>query len=157
MRGVVRKIEQVSSSLWGWLIALVMILIMAADPLQRLAMIQYYKASPVMSNWEPSEIYVDGNDVIVSGWMIKNHDCTYIPPPRASDPSKRPFVVVAKSATPYQNFPTGPMPFGPWMIVGAAASPRVDMAQEHDCGNDVITFSELGSIKRPYQLATKGN
>lgn len=27
------------------------------------------------------------------------------------------------------------------------------LMQEHDCGNDVVVFSPLGTLKRPYQFS----
>jgi hypothetical protein len=152
MSGAARKAGELMGGLWAQLVALALLAIMIGEPAQRLALVTYHKAFPVITGWQPSAVFVDGSDVIVSGSMVKRYDCKYMPPPRAFDPAGRPFVVVATSVTPTTNFPTGERPFGPWRIVGAAATPRIDLMQEHDCGNDVLVFSDLGSLKRPYML-----
>jgi hypothetical protein len=155
IRATARRIGDAAGSLWAWLIALALLGIMIGEPAQRWALIQYHKAYPVMTDWEPSAVFVDGNDVVVSGSMFKRYDCGYIPPPRAFDPAGRPFIVTAASTTPALNFPTGARPFGPWRIVNGAVATRIDLVQEHDCGNEVIVFSNLGHLKRPYILEKK--
>jgi hypothetical protein len=155
MMEVAQKVAKVTGGMWAWLLAFVLLAVMVGESAQRLALMTYHKASPVIVDWQPRLVFVDGADVIVSGEMFKQYDCAYLPPPRAFDHAGRPFVVQATSTTPTLNFPTGSRPFGPWRIVGGAVSPKIDIMQEHDCGNDVVVFSTLGTLKRPYELPMK--
>lgn len=108
---------------------------------------------PVNIKWQVTTVEVLGNDLVVSGTMVKDRACDYKPPPRAFSSTGAPMAVRSQSATAGQNWPPGPTPrpFGPWVIVdGAKDTPT--LYQEHWCHLGWAVWSKLGSVNANGQV-----
>lgn len=92
------------------------------------------RLKPVTSDWTATNIWADGDDLMVYGHMVKRRDCSYIPPPRAVSSEGRPLLVVSYAANKQSSWPASPDPvfFGPWRVVGGAGK-IVDFTQEYRC------------------------
>lgn len=107
------------------------------------------KLFPVMSDWTVTEAYVEGNDLIVKGTVIKRRDCTYIPPPRALAPDGAPLLVRSYSPTAQISWPAGagPQQFGPWRVVNGAER-DVQFFFQHSCHAAYDIVTPLGIIRK---------
>jgi hypothetical protein len=103
--------------------------------------------APVITNWTPLAVVVEGDDVIISGMMVKSRGCSYLPPPRARSSDGRVFPVISTAPLPGFSWAPSPTPqqFGPWRVVGARGY-RLELYQEHRCHIFWPTFTVLGSI-----------
>lgn len=108
---------------------------------------------PVHSQWRVASTEVDGDDVIISGTMLKNRDCRYIPPPRARTLDGQNLKVTSSSPTAEITWMSDAKPqnFGPWRIHGGARE-TVIVYQHHQCHFAWDTFTELGRVQAGKQL-----
>lgn len=108
----------------------------------------YDRLFPVTTNWEPASVVTDGDDVIVSGTMIKARcSCRYVPPPRARDSVGQNYLIVSTSPTASSSWACSgqPQAFGPWRVKGGAGK-VLTFYQEHQCSNLWTSFTELGRV-----------
>ena len=74
--------------------------------------------NPVRSSWIVNQSAVDGKDLIISGTMRKNRECTFQPPPRARDDFGNHFLVLLNQPL---WVATGEVSnWGPWTVVDGA-------------------------------------
>ena len=82
----------------------------------------YDAVFPVVSDWSPDTIQRDGDDLIVSGTMVKRRPCTHLAPPMARLANGQNIRVVSSSPTAGITWDDSKTPqrFGPWRVAGAA-------------------------------------
>jgi hypothetical protein len=75
--------------------------------------------NPVKKDWVVETQAFDGNDLIISGTLVKARSCTYLPPPRARDNFGNTFLVQSLSAGPGISWVASkhPQKWGPWRVV----------------------------------------
>ena len=103
---------------------------------------------PVTTDWEPLSVTVEGDDLVVSGVMVKRRNCDYIQPPRArSATGNKQFVVISRAPTSGLSWAADadPQPFGPWVIKGAVGH-RIEMYIAYRCHPLWVTNTILGEI-----------
>ena len=90
---------------------------------------------PPKVDWKPYRVWVEGNDLLVEGTVVKPRQCGYEEPiARTASEPYRWFAVESDSPVKGKVWPAGPEPnaFGPWRILGAGQY-TVDVYQSHWC------------------------
>jgi hypothetical protein len=107
----------------------------------------YDWANPVISDWKPDRITRDGNDLIVSGTMVKHRPCTHLAPPMARLATGQNIKVDSTSPTAGITWDRSPTPqrFGPWRVVGAAQV-ETTFYLRYRCHAGWDTTVEIGTI-----------
>lgn len=107
------------------------------------------KVFPVMTDWTITEARIEGNDLIVSGTVVKRRDCTYIPPPRALASDGAQLLVRSYSPTARISWPAGagPQQFGPWRVINGA-NRDVQFFFQHSCHAAYDIVTPLGTVQR---------
>jgi len=140
---VLSRIDTIVQSKWfiaaalAWLAAVAGLL----PAVQHQAVQTMFNMRPVMTHWTPTSVTRDGDDVLVSGHVIKRWQCDYQPPPLAETVTGRPLVTSTQSSTANRDWPSDgyPRDFGPWRIKGGAGQ-KIRVYFHHVCfGSDVIT------------------
>lgn len=102
---------------------------------------------PVIEDWRPTLIQREGSDLLVTGTMVKNRPCRYIPPPRAKTPAGTHLPVVSLAPTAglsWQPSETG-VRFGAWRVIGGA-NETVTFYLQYSCTSLWDTYVELGVV-----------
>ena len=145
---VLQRIDRVIQHRWvivGCIVWLMAMLGMG-QALQHQAVQWLFRISPVMTEWTAAKVARDGNDVLVSGTVVKRWQCEYLAPPIAETITGAPLETQTHSLLPQRMWPADgrPRDFGPWRIKNAAGM-RFRLYYHHECfGVDVLTF--LGHI-----------
>lgn len=144
-----RVLQPLKSFAAGLLFAAGVLLVAAFGPLVLQAVESSY--FPVLSDWSPVDVRRDGQDLIVTGTMVKRRaECQYIPPQRVRDDTiGQHLQLVSMAPTSGVNWDDNdgrPQFFGPWRVVGGAGR-VLEFYSEHRCpGQPSPTFSRLGRI-----------
>lgn len=104
---------------------------------------------PVSTDWTPTNMTVEGNDLVISGTLVRRRcSCKYVPPPRARDNTGQNFKVVSGSPTANVSWACDDIPqkFGPWRVIDGA-NRKLTFYQEHSCTPYWTTFTFLGTIE----------
>ena len=77
--------------------------------------------NPVKTDWQVLDHRFEGEDIMMSGTLIKLRDCSYLPPPRARDRFGNTYLVQSYSPTANLSWSaqTVPQKWGPWRVIGA--------------------------------------
>lgn len=105
----------------------------------------YDKANPVIVDWMVTESRTVGEDLIVSGTMIKVRNCVFIPPTLARDEHGRNLQVLSTSPTAGKSWAADdkPQEWGPWQVVGGAGK-KLTFINIYQCWHDAPTAMLLG-------------
>lgn len=106
----------------------------------------YDHIAPVIVEWRVTESRTVGEDLIVSGTMVKQRDCLFIPPTLARDEHGRNLLVLSTSPTAGKSWAADDKPqrWGPWQVVGGAGK-RLTFINLYQCWHGTPTVSELGT------------
>jgi hypothetical protein len=108
----------------------------------------YDWAFPVVSNWTPTSITRDGDDLLVKGTMIRHRgECQHLSPPMARLAAGQNIPVISSSPTAGLSWAESdePQVFGPWRVPGAAKV-AVTFYLRHRCHAMWTTVTEIGTI-----------
>lgn len=102
---------------------------------------------PPQVNWRVTDWKIEGDDVVLSGYVTKVRNCTYKPPPRARDAIGQNFLIDSSSPTRHLTWSASPFPqkFGPWRVIGGARK-TLYFYQEFSCHILWTTTVELGVL-----------
>lgn len=105
----------------------------------------YDRWNPVITDWVVTESRTDGEDLIVSGTMIKQRECVFIPPTLARDEHGRNLQVLSTSPTAGKSWASSDQPqrWGPWHVTGGAGKKLV-FINLYQCWHASPTAMELG-------------
>ena len=106
----------------------------------------YDQLRPVVEYWTVNDSKLDGDDLLLSGTMIKRRDCMFMPPTLARDTKTgRNFMVESGSPTAGKTWAASdyPQAFGPWRVRGAAGKTLV-FINIYSCGDSRPSAVELG-------------
>ena len=100
---------------------------------------------PVIVEWRVTDARVEGADVILSGTMVKQRDCIYLPPTVAKDQTGRNYAVESTSPTAGKTWAASDLPqhFGPWRIPGGAGK-TLEFINVYVCGENRPSIVRLG-------------
>lgn len=102
---------------------------------------------PVNDSWTPTSVTIVGEDVWISGTLIKHRNCQYIAPNRAKSDGGVNFKVESHSPTAGVAWIASdePQRFGPWQVHGAANT-KFTLYQEFECHAAWNVFNILGVV-----------
>jgi hypothetical protein len=120
-------------------------LIIFSDPLSDLGSRVYDVAQPVVTDWHVISAAHDGDDLVLTGTMIKRRNCTFVPPTLARDREGRNYAVISAAATAGKTWAASddPQQYGPWRVVGGAGK-RLTFLNVYLCGRSSPSVVELG-------------
>lgn len=103
--------------------------------------------NPVIHSWRPTSVLQDGDDIVVSGTMVKARDCPFIAPPMARLETGQNVPIASTSPTAGMTWDNSEKPqrFGPWRIPGGARH-HVTIYLRHQCHALWSTVTEVGVI-----------
>lgn len=110
---------------------------------------QFY---PVLTRWKVTDSWPEGNNLVVVGHVIKQRQCSYLPPVRALDETGLNYPVVSRSLVPTRSWNNSdrPQKFGPWIVENGVGH-TLTFYSEHQCHPLWTTISELGRVDRSGQ------
>lgn len=119
--------------------------IVMSPGLMELGAATYDRVHPITSDWIITESHVDGADIVLSGTMLKNRNCVFVPPTVARDSAGQNYPVVSSSPTAGKTWAASGQPqrFGPWRVVGGAGK-RLTFINVYVCGEGRPSILELG-------------
>jgi hypothetical protein len=106
----------------------------------------YDRMRPVVVNWVVTDERSEGDDLILSGTMVKQRDCIFLPPTLARDMSSgRNYAVSSAAPTAGKTWAASsdPQSWGPWTVKGGAGK-RLMFANVYICGDHRPSAVELG-------------
>jgi hypothetical protein len=106
----------------------------------------YDRMRPVAVNWVVTDERVEGDDLVLSGTMVKQRDCIFLPPTLARDLSNgRNYAVTSAAPTAGKTWAASrdPQAWGPWKVAGGAGK-RLMFANIYVCGEHRPSAVELG-------------
>jgi hypothetical protein len=83
----------------------------------------YDRLRPIVVDWKVTESHIEGDDVILSGSMIKQRDGLFVPPTLARDlHTGRNYPVMSSAPTAGRTWAASnnPQSWGPWTVKGGA-------------------------------------
>lgn len=100
---------------------------------------------PVIVEWKVTETRVEGADLILTGTMVKQRNCLYLPPTIARDQAGQNYAVESASPTAGKTWAatSEPQQFGPWRIPGGADK-TLEFVNVYVCGNQRPSIVRLG-------------
>lgn len=108
--------------------------------------------NPVVTQWKVTSFWVEGNDVIIGGTMLRHRgECQYNPPPMVRLKSERgPEINVAvESLSPTRSFSFAaskePQVWGPWRIAGGRGM-KMSFYNHYRCHPGWTTTAVLGEL-----------
>jgi hypothetical protein len=104
---------------------------------------------PVASDWKVNSKFTDGNDLVVSGTMVKNRSCMFVPPTLARDAFGKNHLVISTSPTSGKTWAAdeSPQAWGPWRVVDGA-SDTLTFINIYLCNGNRPSVVELGTVHR---------
>ena len=127
----------------GVLIAFVALFMVA--PVEDLMLKAFDGMRPVVIKWRVTEARTEGQDVVLSGDMVKQRACAYVPPTVARDPHGQNYIVHSESRTAGITWAASdePQKWGPWTVRGAAGK-VLEFSNLYVCGERKVIV-HLGS------------
>ncbi len=122
------------------------LLAIAISPgLMELGASTYDRINPIASDWIVTDSRNDGDDVVLSGHMLKHRNCVFVPPTIARDSAGQNYPVVSGSATAGKTWAASGQPqrFGPWRVVGGA-NKKLTFVNVYICGEGRPSILTLG-------------
>lgn len=103
---------------------------------------------PAMKDWQPTVVTIKGNDIELSGTVVKSRSCKYLPPPRARDENGTHYIVESDAPTRTMTWAPSdePQKFGSWRVFGVRGK-ELTFYQEHRCHWLWDAVVVLGTIK----------
>ena len=120
-------------------------LVFSAPALMDYGAEQYDQLRPVVRDWRVTEAFVNGQDVTLSGTMLKVRDCLLIPPPVARDDRGRPYAVETPMWRPKDALPIM-QGWGPWTVLDGAGK-RLRFSMVYLCSGARTTIVDVGSYE----------
>jgi hypothetical protein len=110
----------------------------------------YDSLRPIITEWTVENAIQDGDDLVVSGTMIKHRDCVFVPPTMARDALGRNYTVFSSSPTAGKSWAASgePQHWGPWRVHGGIGK-RLTFVNVYLCDGypSVIDLGVYGKIK----------
>lgn len=108
------------------------------------------KLFPVIDPFVVASKRLDGDRIVIAGWLHKRRDCAFIEATGRAIrgeglPAVVPFVFLESDRT--YTRPTGAQEWGPWYAVVPAGTERVIVTAMHDCHPLWMTRSELAIVE----------
>lgn len=121
------------------------LLIVFGDPLGELGVRLHDAVRPVVIEWTVQSAARDGDDLILSGTLVKQRACTFLPPTLARDHDGRNYAVVSGSATAGKTWAPSDAPqrWGPWRVIGGAGK-QLTFLNVYLCGQSAPSVVQLG-------------
>jgi hypothetical protein len=142
-RMVLSRIDAVVQS--KWFIAAIVVWLGVTlgiwPAVQHQAVQSIFHLRPVMTGWTATSVTREGDDVLISGHVVKRWQCDYRPPPVAETVAGRPLATETNSLMSSREWPADGYPrnFGPWRIKNGAGQ-KIRLYYHHVCfGADVLT------------------
>jgi hypothetical protein len=109
----------------------------------------YNSWRPVVRDWKVDAEATVGGDVVLTGTMIKQRDCVYLPPTLARDQNGQNYIVESTSPTAGKTWDAdeAPQRWGPWTVRGAADK-RLTFVIVYLCNGSNPTIVKLGTWAR---------
>jgi hypothetical protein len=100
---------------------------------------------PVATHWTVTSATRDGNDLVMTGTMIKRRPCTYTPPIIVRDMQGQNYRMEHQSTVRGNTWAPSsePQRFGPWRIYDGAGK-KLTFTSLYECHSLWPTFTELG-------------
>ncbi len=100
---------------------------------------------PVATHWKVESATRDGNDLLLTGTMVKRRACVYTPPLIVRDSAGMNYRMEHLSAVRGSSWASSPQPqqWGPWRIYDGAGK-RLTFISLYECHSLWPTFTELG-------------
>ena len=110
--------------------------LIAAAPTSSMFHAAYDNWRPVIIKWRVTDARVDAADVVLSGEMVKQRDCAYVPPTVARDQDGQNYIVESNSRTAGVSWASSdkPQKWGPWTVRGAAGK-TLEFSNFYICGD----------------------
>jgi hypothetical protein len=104
-------------------------------------------AFPVVIGFNVTEKRLEGGDLVISGYMVKQRDCVFLPPTIARDDEGTNYPVESASRLAGKTWPRSDQPqhFGPWRVRGVGDR-RLQFFNVYDCGG-AVSVAILGTVK----------
>jgi hypothetical protein len=104
------------------------------------------RLTPVVTDWVVTTSEIEGPDLILSGTMVKNRDCIYLPPTLARDSAgvnRRVEIMNPTGPTTWAK-DDQPQVWGPWRVPEGAGK-SLAFINVYLCGTGRPTIIELGT------------
>lgn len=108
---------------------------------------QYEKIRPVISEWKVTKAETDGDDITLSGTMLKNRDCLLVPPVIARDLAGTPYLLESLSSWRSKDASNEIQPWGPW-TVRRGAGKKLSFVMVYMCGGNYPTVIAVGTYPK---------
>lgn len=104
------------------------------------------RMTPVVTDWKVKTSSVEGPDLILSGTMVKNRDCIYLPPTLARDSTglNRKVEIMNPTGPTTWAKDDQPQVWGPWRVPDGAGK-SLTFINVYLCGTGRPTIVELGT------------
>jgi hypothetical protein len=102
---------------------------------------------PIVTDWRVTESKTEGTDLIVSGTMVKNRDCVFLPPTLARDEKGLNHRVISTASAGGATWAAddAPQQWGPWRVPDGAGKSLV-FINVYLCGTGRPSIIELGTF-----------
>lgn len=102
---------------------------------------------PVATHWTVIKAERDGDDLLLTGTMIKRRPCIYTPPVIVRDTAGQNYRMEHLSSVRGHSWAASPEPqrFGPWKVYGGAGK-KLTFTSLYECHSLWPTFTELGTF-----------